>query len=80
MNKTATDEDLELKFEQLMNDLMSLHLSTGIPPWTVHHLEDPTQYITFRDLGENVGGHEYISSYIYKRLVMTLMALDEHAG
>lgn len=80
MNKTATDEDLELKFEQLMNDLMSLHLSTGIPPWTVHHLEDPAQYITFRDLGENVGGHEYISSYIYKRLVMTLMALDEHAG
>lgn len=80
MNTTATDEDLELKCEQLMNNLMSLHLSTGIPPWTVHHLEDPAQYITFRDLGENVGGHEYISSYIYKRLVMTLMALDEHAG
>ena len=80
MNKSATDEDLELESERLMNNLMSLHLSTGIPPWTVHHLQDPAQYITFRDLGENVGGHEYVSSYIYKRLVMTLMALDEHAG
>lgn len=80
MNKTATEEDLELDCEWLMNNLMSLHLLTGIPPWTVHHLEDPAQYITFRDLGENGGGHEYISSYIYKRLVMTLMALDEHAG
>ena len=79
MNKTATDEDLELEFEELDN-LMSWHLSKGMPSWTVHHLEDPAQYITFRDLGENVGGHEYISSYIYKRLVMTLMALDEHAG
>ena len=80
MNKTATDEDLELECDGLMNRLMLLHLSTGIPPWTVHHLEDPAQYITFTDLGENVGGHEYISSYIYKRLVMTLMALDEHGG
>lgn len=80
MYKTATDKDLELECERLMNNLMSLHLSTGIPPWTVHHVEDPAQYVTFRDMGENVGGHEYISSYIYKRLVMTLMALDEHAG
>ena len=80
MNKTAAGEDLELKCERLMIILMSFYLTMGIPSWTVHHLEDPAQYTTFRDLGENIGGDEYISSYIYKRLVMTLMALDEHGG
>ena len=38
------------------------------------------KYATFEDMCETAGSHHYITSYIFKRVVFTLMVLDENHG
>lgn len=39
-----------------------------------------SEFATYADVNENSGGYDYVPSYIFKRIVMALMVLDEQKG
>ncbi|CAC5379921.1 unnamed protein product [Mytilus coruscus] len=44
------------------------------------HVPCQSEFATLADVNENIGGYDYVPSYIFKRIVMTLMVLDEQEG
>lgn len=60
-----------------LNDFMMMMLFQVMD---IGQIPSQSEYATFDDVYENVGGHDYVSSYTFKRIVMTLMVLDEQKG